>query len=118
MIENHEKIWWHGEDVIASGEHFVGYKGSTRLAEMSHEYPKMIEIQPSIKGNRQYMYRFQFENTAEFLPTLPDKLKQFVKGLLFKNNREVKKYIHTPVYNDNHSAIIGFKKEKIDINQI
>ena len=79
MIREPEK-WWHAEDLMSYGDIFVGYKAQARISELALNYPEMIERQKSAKGNRQHMYRFRIENWREYLPKLPEDLRDFVEA--------------------------------------
>lgn len=115
MIKGNQE-WWHGEDVLSNGENFVGYKAPARLSELGLDYPEMIETKPSIKGNKQNMYRFRFENTANFLPTLPDDTRQYVKYMLLHNKREVRRYKSVPIFSEDGRSVMGFRKVEEIIN--
>lgn len=77
MMSNPEK-WWHSEELMQHGDIFVGYKAQARISELALSYPEMIEREHSTKGNRQHMYRFRMNNIKNFLPTLPQDLRDFV----------------------------------------
>lgn len=77
MLKDHTR-WWHAEDLMEYDGIFVGYKAQARVSELALKYPEMIERDKSFKGNRQHMYRFRIENYKEFLPNLPQDLRDFV----------------------------------------
>lgn len=115
MIQGRHE-WWHGEDVMSYRGIFIGYKAPTRLSELGLEYPEMLQREPSHKGNGQFMYRFRFENTANFMPTLPIYLRVFVREQLERHGRELKEYRQEPVYSEDGRSVLGFKRvEKVAI---
>lgn len=77
MLKEPER-WWHAEDLMSHGDIFVGYKAQARISELALRYPEMIERRMSEKGNRQHQYRFRAENYREFLPKIPQELRDFV----------------------------------------
>jgi len=107
-----KKEWFHGEDVLNAVGIFVGYKGATVLSGLSVLYPEMIEKKKSDKNNHQLMYRFRFENSAQFLTILPDKLRSLVIEELRNHKKDCTKYVNKPTFNKDHSKVVGFKKVK------
>ena len=115
MIQGRHE-WWHGEDVMSYGGIFIGYKAPTRLNELGLDYPEMLQREPSAKGNKQFMYRFRFENTANFMSTLPTYLRVFVREQLERHGRTITEFKQEPVYSEDGRSVLGFKKvEKVAI---
>ena len=87
MISGREDQWWHAEDLMSCGDIFVGYKAQARISELAIDYPELIERKPSIKGNKQHMYRFRFDNTLKGLQSLPIDLQKFCRAELSNAGR-------------------------------
>lgn len=110
-MTQHEKIiaimatdctrWWHAEELIGYGKHFVGYEAAARVTELAKWYPDMIASMPSSKHPRQKVRRFRAENSQTFLPLLPDKLRKFVEGVLKDSGHAVHRRVQRTEYTPN-----------------
>ena len=66
--------WWYPPMFMKEelGNFFVGYEASARLSELASKYPTMVE---SKKQGKYMLRRIKWETINEWLPTLPQNLK-------------------------------------------
>lgn len=87
--------WFFPYDFISDGEIFIGYKAPTRFSELAIEFPEMIE---SKMEGKYRIGRFRFENSANFLQSLPFDVRNFVAEELREHEVRHEVYKQKAVY--------------------
>ena len=83
IARNLPKEWNKAHELIGNGATFIGYEVTARLSELEQDYPEMIE------GRREGKYRtrrLRVELAREWLPSLPESVKEIVKKELLRTN--------------------------------
>ena len=108
-ISVREGNWLPAYDFEKRHDIFVGHRGPARISEVANLYPQMIETD---KSKKVYRYRFRVENTAEFMPFIPESWRILIRETLTKIGRHYKVYEEKPVFLE--SGAVRFEKVLVE----
>ncbi len=75
---SNQKDWFYPQDFMKpelSSQYFVGYTASSRMSEIMHKYPQMVEWK---QAGKYRIMRFRKEDAHKFLPTLEPRIRSLV----------------------------------------